>query len=102
MFVVGKATFSPTRLASPSDIQCTWPPQVVSRTRDLDFTECFEYALLLPVPLVFALLVGTAQVLIISRRLKHDTVSGGIPWVTRSVAGERICRIKLVRTQCCR
>ncbi len=84
--------------ALPGKSHCTWPPQIVSRTRDLDLTQCFERALLLPVPLVFTILVGTVQTFSISRRLKRGPANGGVAWATRSDAQERGCKIKLVRT----
>ena len=83
---------------SPGEGSCFLPLQIISRTRELDLTECFELAVLLPFPLVLAILVGTSQVSSISRRIKRGPLTGGVIWVNRSVAGERVCRIKLVRS----
>ncbi len=75
---------------------CTWPLHPISQIRDLDLTQCFEHAILLPVPLVLAIIGGSAQIFSKSRRLKRGKENGGSAWFTRGERGERIGRIKLV------
>ncbi|TYJ52875.1 hypothetical protein B9479_006510 [Cryptococcus floricola] len=74
---------------------CSWPPKIVSTNRDLDLTSCFEHAILLPAPLVITILLGLAQVIRISRKLKRSEAEGGLTWIKRSKLGERICVTKL-------
>lgn len=78
----------------PGETHCTWPIPVIAHSRDLDFTQCFEHAVLLPVPLVVSILLGTAQIFSVARRLKLGPSKGGIAWITRNTAGERVGRIK--------
>ena len=75
---------------------CSWPPHLISQSRDLDFTECFERAVLLPVPLLLTFLAAIAQIFSIRRRLGRPLSDGGIAWTTRSARSERICRAKVV------
>ncbi|WWD05496.1 hypothetical protein V865_003573 [Kwoniella europaea PYCC6329] len=75
--------------------RCSWPIQVVSRERELDLTQCFEHAVLLPAPLVIAILIGTAQIFSISRRLKKSQEQGGLVWQNRTKRNERISTLKL-------
>lgn len=76
---------------------CTFPPKIVSSHRDLDFTQCFEHAVLLPVPLAFFTLLALSQIFNITRQLKKGGLNGGFEWITRSRRSERICSTKLVR-----
>lgn len=76
---------------------CTFPPKIVSSHRDLDFTQCFEHAVLLPAPLAFFTLLALSRVFKITRQLKKARLNGGFEWITRSRRSERICSTKLVR-----
>jgi hypothetical protein len=80
----------------PGESHCTWPIPVIAHSRDLDLTQCFEHAVVLPVPLVISILLGTAQIFSVARRLKLGPSQGGIAWITRNTAGERVGRIKVV------
>ncbi|WWC88113.1 uncharacterized protein L201_003017 [Kwoniella dendrophila CBS 6074] len=74
--------------------QCSWPLRIVSQARVLDLTQCFEHAVLLPVPLLLAILIGTAQIFSISRKLKKPQEQGGLIWQNRTKRNERICTLK--------
>ncbi|KIR43264.1 metal resistance protein ycf1 [Cryptococcus deuterogattii 99/473] len=74
---------------------CTFPPKIVSSHRDLDFTQCFEHAVLLPAPLAFFTLLALSQIFKITRQLKKGGLNGGLEWITRSRRSERICSTKL-------
>lgn len=84
--------------AGPSST-CTWPMRVFSRTRDLDFTQCFEHAVLLPVPLLLTLMAASAQILSKRRRLRTPTDQNGLVWLQRGRASERVSSIKVVSQQ---
>ncbi|WWD18144.1 hypothetical protein CI109_102593 [Kwoniella shandongensis] len=74
---------------------CSWPIPIVSRQRDLDLTQCFEHAFLLPVPLLFTIILASAQIFSISHRLRKDPEDGGVRWITRTKRGEKISALKL-------
>ncbi|WVF70658.1 hypothetical protein IAT40_005451 [Kwoniella sp. CBS 6097] len=80
-------------LAKPA-YQCSWPPKIVSSHRDLDFTQCFEHAVLLPVPLALVILIGSAQIFSISRRLKKPIAQGGLRWEERTKRNKSIAKLK--------
>lgn len=80
---------------TPGVPKCSWPVQIVSPDRDLDFTECFELVVLLPAPLLLAILIGGAQVFYLTRWLRR-TGPGSIDWVTRSARNERVAKTKRV------
>lgn len=82
-------------LVAPTEYQCSFPPRPISQHRDLDFTECFEHAVLLPVPLALAILIGCASIFRTSRRLGRSGRKDGLTWLKRSDASERVCRIKV-------
>ncbi|WWC68420.1 uncharacterized protein I206_102347 [Kwoniella pini CBS 10737] len=90
-----QATFEALRSHKEPIYRCSWPLQISSQERDLDFTQCFEHAVLLPAPLVLAILIGTAQIFSISRRLKKLQEQGGLIWQNRTKRNERICTLKL-------
>lgn len=75
---------------------CRWPPHPISDHRDLDLTQCFERAVLLPLPLIITLLVAISQLILKSRRLKRPGAKDGLVWIARNAKGERICRTKVV------
>ena len=74
---------------------------MVSQSRDLDFTQCFEHAVLLPIPLIFAIIAGAAQIFSKSRRLKLGQGKNGLIWVIKGRLNERVCRIKMVSWSYC-
>lgn len=78
------------------DQHCSWPIQIVSHERELDLTQCFEQIVLLPVPLLLAFGIALVQVISINRRLKRGPRDGGVSWIPRSAAGERMARAKVV------
>ncbi|WVN85580.1 uncharacterized protein L203_100729 [Cryptococcus depauperatus CBS 7841] len=73
---------------------CAFPPKIMSPHRQLDFTQCFENAVLLPVPLVLTILLGSIQLFKVSRLLRRSEEQGGIRWIKRPKANERVCAIK--------
>jgi ABC-type multidrug transport system fused ATPase/permease subunit len=78
---------------TPGEPRCAWPPAVLDPSRDFDFSECFELAVLLPAPLLLASLVATFQ--IVRRRQKlRRTGEGSLDWVIRSARNERVARTK--------
>ncbi|WOO86211.1 Metal resistance protein YCF1 [Vanrija pseudolonga] len=79
---------------TPGTIKCSWPIQVVSRRREFDLTECFELAILQPVPLVLSILVGLAQILYRTRKLKQ-TGPDSLDWITRSARNEKVAKTKV-------
>ena len=81
--------------AGNSTAGCTWPPEVISRTRQLDLTQCFEDAVLLPSAHVIALLCAGAQIYSKRRRLRRAVSEGGLLWHTRHASSEKASRIKL-------
>lgn len=72
--------------------RCSWPLNVISTTRDLDLSQCFEHAVLLPLPLVLATLVALSRISIIGRGLK----SGSLVWQDRLRGSRRLCTAKIV------
>lgn len=79
----------------PGEPKCTWPPLVLDPSRDFDFSECFELAVLLPAPLLLASLVATYQIISRKRQLRR-TGEGSLDWTTRGTRNERVARTKLV------
>ncbi|WVQ85431.1 hypothetical protein IAT38_007596 [Cryptococcus sp. DSM 104549] len=73
--------------------ECSWPPKIISTQRDLDLTQCFEHAILLPAPLAITILLALVQIFRITRGLRKQ--DGGIKWIERSKMGERICAVKI-------
>ncbi|WRT65913.1 uncharacterized protein IL334_002864 [Kwoniella shivajii] len=93
--MASQAVFESFKAHDEPIYQCTWPLQIVSQARDLDFTQCFEHAVLLPAPLVMTILLGTAQIINTSRKLKKSQEQGGLIWQNRTKRNERICTLKL-------
>lgn len=89
--LVGESTL----FFSASKAVCQWPPHPISDHRDLDLTQCFERAILLPVPLILTLLAATIQLFSKYRRLKRTRAQDGLVWIKRSVRAERVCRAKV-------
>lgn len=79
----------------PGKPTCHWPPKVVSGDRQVDFTECFELTVLLPLPILLALIAATASIVSTSKRLRR-VGPDGIDWIKRSPRSERVARIKTV------
>lgn len=75
---------------------CSWPLNVISSTRDLDLSQCFEHAVLLPLPLVLATLIAVTRIAVISRRMR----SGKTAWQHRMRGSKRLCTAKMVSQQC--
>jgi len=90
-----QAVFDALTSPGPSST-CSWPLHPISQSRDLDLTQCFEHAVVLPVPLGIALIAGSAQIISKRRRLKWPEAKDGLVWTNRSRASERVCRIKVV------
>lgn len=72
--------------------QCAWPLNIISTSRELDFSQCFEYAVLLPLPLLLATLIALTRVFVIKRQLK----SGTAVWQDRLRGSRRLCTAKVV------
>jgi ATP-binding cassette subfamily C (CFTR/MRP) protein 1 len=87
-----QATFQ--ALLAPKDHypHCTWPLNVVSQTRDLDVSQCFEHAVVLPVPSILAILIVLYRILVIKRGLS----SGKVTWQQRPSDSRRLCTAKIV------
>ena len=87
-----QATFQ--ALLAPTDRHptCTWPLNVVSQTRDLDVSQCFEHAVVLPVPSILAILIVLYRLLVIKRGLRN----GKITWQHRPRDSRRLCTAKIV------
>ena len=87
-----QATFQ--ALLAPTDHYptCTWPLNVVSQTRDLDVSQCFEHAVVLPVPSILAILIVLYRVLVIKRGLRN----GNLTWQQRPRDSRRLCTAKIV------
>jgi ATP-binding cassette subfamily C (CFTR/MRP) protein 1 len=83
-------------VATGDSMSCQWPLRPISQTRDLDLTSCFEHAVLLPLPLVVAIVAGAAQMIRVRRRMKKDVESGGVTWQKRGKGSELVCRLKMV------
>jgi hypothetical protein len=83
------------RDSKPGEPTCRWQIPIVSKDRDFDFTECFETVVLLPAPLLLALLIALAQIFSVTRRLRR-TGPGCLDWTTRSSNNERVAKIKTV------
>lgn len=81
----------------PGDLHCSWPLKIVSERRDLDFTQCFEMAVMLPAPLVLAIVVGLAQIFTVTRKLRR-TGRDSLDWIERTPRNERAARAKVVRS----
>jgi len=83
-------------LLAPSDHypQCTWPLNVVSPTRDLDVSQCFEHAVVLPLPSVLAMIIVLYRLIIIKRGLRN----GKMTWQERPRDSRRLCTAKIVST----
>lgn len=79
----------------PGEPTCTWPIPIISRTRDLDLTECFELAVLLPLPLVITFISALVQVILVRSRLRR-TGSGSLDWIKRAARSERVAVVKSV------
>lgn len=80
---------------TPGTIKCSWPIEVVSRHREFDLTECFELAILQPVPLILSILVGLAQIAYRTRKLRQ-TGPDSLDWITRSARNEKVAKTKVV------
>ena len=101
--MVGQAMFS--SFSAPesngslpsSSSSCSWPITIVSQSRELDLTSCFEHAVLLPVPLILGIIFASMQIFSKSRRLKRRVSEAGLRWHERTSGSERVCRIKIVR-----
>lgn len=78
-----------TKAHSP---QCSWPLNIISTSRELDFSQCFEYAVLLPQPLVLATFIALTRILVIKSQLK----SGKTVWQERLRGSRRLCTAKVV------
>jgi ATP-binding cassette subfamily C (CFTR/MRP) protein 1 len=85
-------------LLAPSDHypRCTWPLNVVSPTRDLDVSQCFEHAVVMPLPSVLAMIIVLYRFIVIKRGLN----SGKIVWQGRPRDSRRLCTGKMVSTSC--
>lgn len=79
----------------PGQPTCSWPPDVVSGSREVDFTECFELTVLLPVPVLIATAAAIVSIVSTSKRLRK-VGPDGIDWIKRSPRSERVARIKTV------
>lgn len=79
----------------PGKPSCSWPPQVISGDRQVDFTECFELTVLLPLPILLATIAATASIISTSKKLRKVGPEG-IDWIKRSPRSERVARIKSV------
>lgn len=90
---MSQAVFSAAAAAHDRPVlgQCRWPIEIVSRTRELDLTECFENGVLLPVPLLLTLVLALAQLFRARRRLSK----GVTKWIDRG-SGETVYRYKSV------
>lgn len=87
------AAVDPSTFTSPVYLgECRWPLRIISPHRELDLTSCFEHAVLLPVPLLFTLVLATAQIFRTRRRLIREEVQ----WVNRGKLGEKFGFVKLV------
>ena len=75
---------------------CRWPLHPLSSHRDLDLTNCFERAILLPAPVLLTLLIAAAQIYSKSRRLKRPDAQDGLKWTARNKSSERACRAKTI------
>lgn len=95
--MAGQAAFEAFASRHTRPYDCTFPPKIVSSHRDLDFTQCFEHAVLLPVPLAFFTLLALFQIFRITKQVKKGGLNGGLAWITRSRRSERICSTKVVR-----
>jgi len=78
----------------PSDHypRCTWPLNVVSPTRDLDVSQCFEHAVVMPLPSILAIIIVLYRLVVIKRGLS----SGKIQWQDRPRDSRRLCMAKIV------
>ncbi|KAK8865675.1 hypothetical protein IAR55_000820 [Kwoniella newhampshirensis] len=74
---------------------CVWPIPIVSHDRNLDLTQCFEHAVLLPAPLVITILIALAQIFSITWKRRKASQDGGIKWIARTKRNEWVCAIKL-------
>ncbi|OCF43197.1 metal resistance protein ycf1 [Kwoniella heveanensis CBS 569] len=92
--MTAQATFTAVEGFAKSAYHCSWPPKIVSSHRDLDFTQCFEHAVLLPVPLAIVILLGSAQIFFVSRRLKKPDAEGGLRWQERTKRNKSIAKTK--------
>ena len=73
---------------------CSWPLHPISQHRELDLTQCFEHAVLLPAPLVLTILFALLQIISKQTRLLHNDLT----WSKR--LNEGVCRLKIVRYPC--
>ncbi|WVR05627.1 hypothetical protein IAU60_002649 [Kwoniella sp. DSM 27419] len=92
--MAAQVAFEAIQTTAKDGYQCSWPMRVVSQSRELDLTECFEHAVLLPVPLALAILIGAAQLFSVYRRLKKPVEQGGVTWKDRTRRNRRIARVK--------
>ena len=79
--------------ASAGSSRCSWPIQIISKHRDLDLTQCFEHAVLLPLPLAVFALAAFARILRTRGKLSREQIQ----WRERNRGSERLCRTKMVR-----
>ncbi|BEJ18143.1 hypothetical protein CspHIS471_0704200 [Cutaneotrichosporon sp. HIS471] len=86
------ATAHPAK-PNPGEPQCSWPPPILDPTRDFDFTECFELAVLLPAPLLLTCLIAIFQIITQRQKLRR-TGQGSLDWVVRGLRNERVARVK--------
>lgn len=87
-----QAVFQALLASSDHYPRCTWPLNVVSPTRDLDVSQCFEHAVVLPLPSVLALLIALYRLITIKRGLSN----GKIQWQERPRDSQRLCTAKVV------
>jgi ATP-binding cassette subfamily C (CFTR/MRP) protein 1 len=82
----------------PSDHypRCTWPLNVVSPTRDLDVSQCFEHAVVLPLPSILAMIIVLYRFIVIKRGLSR----GKIQCQDRPRDSRRLCTAKVVSCLC--
>ena len=69
---------------------------IISNKRELDLTQCFEHAVLLPVPLAIAIVTAIAQIISKTRRLKRPNAKDGLRWIERSPTCRKVNGTKIV------
>jgi hypothetical protein len=81
-------------LMAPGDHypRCSWPFNFVSTTRDLDVSQCFEHIVVMPLPLVLAILIALYRIISIKRGLRN----GKLVWNERLSGSRRLCNAKMV------
>lgn len=79
----------------PGKPTCSWPPNIISGDRQVDFTECFELTVLLPLPILLAAIAAIVSIVSTSKKLRKVGPEG-IDWIKRSARSERVASIKSV------